>query len=207
MRVLITAGPTRERIDAVRFISNRSSGRMGVSIAEAAREAGHEVVLLLGPSCVTLVEGVTVERFESVADLAGLLDKHFEACDILIMAAAVADYRVAKVAGGKLKRAGRLTLELEATEDLVAQCAASKRAGQKIIAFALEEAAALEGRAREKMHRKGMDAIVANPLETMEGGKIEAAVLTKDGRSLLSGEGTVEKEAFARWLVGRLGDI
>ncbi len=208
----MTAGPTREPIDAVRFISNRSSGAMGMAIADAAAEAGCDVTLLLGPvlAPAALAERVTVHRFTTTADLQALLAEHFGGCDVLIMAAAVADYRMREVSPGKAKRAGSLKLELEATPDLVAGVAATKRADQRVIAFALEEAEALESRALEKMRRKGVDAVVANPLSTMEDGRVAAVYLTADGGREEpwgaggAGGGLMSKPDFARWLVRRV---
>ena len=203
-RVLVTAGPTREPIDAVRFVSNRSSGAMGMAIADAAAEAGCDVTLLLGPvlAPTTLGERVTVERFSSTADLQALLAEHFPACELLIMAAAVADYRMRQVSAGKAARSGSLKLELEATPDLVAEVAQRKRDDQRIVAFALEEAEAMEGRAVEKMRRKGVDAIVANPLATMEDGRVDAVYLTAAGER--ERPGLMSKPDFARWLVRRV---
>ena len=105
-RMLITAGPTHEPIDAVRYIANRTSGRMGVALAEAARDAGWAVTLLLGPVAVAPPAGVQTVSFESTADLARRLDEHFPDCDVLIMAAAVADYRPRQAREAKLPRKG-----------------------------------------------------------------------------------------------------
>lgn len=213
MRILITAGPTREPIDAVRFLSNRSSGRMGVALAQAAAEAGHEVTLLLGAGASVETEalgaGVRVIRFESTTDLQALLVEHFRGVpghDVLIMAAAVADYRPAPTAG-KIERSkgSPLVLTLEPTPDLVAAVAAGKRADQKIIAFALEEPENLEARAAEKLRRKKVDAVVANPLGTMDAQTIEAVLLTTDGRRLAPGK--LEKDAFARWLIAQIFSV
>jgi phosphopantothenoylcysteine decarboxylase/phosphopantothenate--cysteine ligase len=209
-RMLITAGPTHEPIDAVRYLANRSSGRMGICLAEAARDSGWDVTLLLGPGPEPPAR-VQVERFVSSADLADLLRGHFTLCDVLIMAAAVADYRPVRETSGKIPRAGRLTLELEAAPDLVAECAARKRPGQRIIGFALEEPEQLEEKARAKLARKGLDAVVANPLETMGAPEVRAVVCTADGRVFVpphpdarsSGApgAALGKPEFARWLV------
>ena len=205
MRVLITAGPTREPIDAVRFISNRSSGAMGLSLARAAQAAGHAVTLLLGPIThpPALPPEITVLPFSSAADLEALLAQHFPACDLLVMAAAVADFRPVEVSGGKTERGGSLTIQLAATPDLVAGCAARRRPGQKVVAFALEEPGSLERRAKAKMQRKGVDAIVANPLATMDADAIEGTLYFADGRQVSPGKLT--KPAFAAWLMGALG--
>jgi phosphopantothenoylcysteine decarboxylase/phosphopantothenate--cysteine ligase len=202
--MLITAGPTHEPIDAVRYIGNRSSGRLGVCLAEAARDAGWQVTLLLGPAALTPPKGVRTLRFQSAADLAALLKERFPRCDVLVMAAAVADYRPARARRRKLARRGRkLLLELEPTPDLVATCAVRKRPGQRIIGFALEEEAKLAARARAKLRRKGLDAIVANPLETMGADRIRAVVYAADGRTVrpAGGQRGLTKAAFARWLV------
>ena len=177
--MLITAGPTHEPIDAVRYVANRSSGRMGIALAEAARDAGWAVTLLLGPVATVPPADVRTLSFESTADLARLLDEHFPGCDVLIMAAAVADYRPHRTNQPKLPRQGKpLVLELEPTPDLVAACAARKRPDQRIIGFALEEPASLEQRALEKLRRKGLDAIVANPLTTMGSPDVTATIYT-----------------------------
>jgi phosphopantothenoylcysteine decarboxylase / phosphopantothenate---cysteine ligase len=208
MRILITAGPTREPIDAVRFISNRSSGQMGTAIAEAAASAGHEVTLLLGPVMVhaSLHEQMRLYRFSTSAELKQMLEAHFPDADVLVMAAAVADYRVEQVAQGKIKRqAGadsELTLRLQPTPDLVAAVASTKRADQKVVAFALEEPGELEARAVEKMKRKRVDAVVANPLGTMDDQRITPLWLLADGRR--EEPGGMTKPDFAAWLVERL---
>ncbi|MFW6335512.1 MAG: phosphopantothenoylcysteine decarboxylase, partial [Phycisphaeraceae bacterium] len=129
MKILLTAGPTREPIDEVRFLSNRSSGKVGLSLARAAHDAGHRVTLLLGPVCAgdDLPGGIEVVRFGSTADLQRELEHRFDACDALIMAAAVADYRPAEVIQGKTPRAhdpeATMTIQLEPTPDLVASLA------------------------------------------------------------------------------------
>lgn len=203
MRVLITAGPTREPIDDVRFISNRSSGQMGIALAQAASTAGHEVTLLLGPVLMpTDFSGsVRVVPFGSTEDLETLLAEHFPQCDVLIKAAAVADYRPAQRIEGKTPRGEGLTITLEATPDLVAACATTKRDDQRIIAFALEDPAVLETRAVEKMKRKGVDAILANPLKTMDAADIDPVLFYADGRR--DAPGAMAKTELARWLVER----
>lgn len=207
-RMLITAGPTYEAIDAVRYVANRSSGRLGICLAEAARDAGWQATLLLGPAATEPPADICTLRFESTADLAASLDTYFPECDVLIMAAAVADYRPRRAELGKLPRTGdRLVIELEPTPDLVARCAARKRPGQRIIGFALEEPAALEARAREKLQRKGLDAIVGNPLGTMGAEDIRAVVYTAAGGVIqpandAEGARGQSKADFARWLIG-----
>ena len=192
-----------EPIDAVRFIANRSSGKLGIALAAAARDAGWQVTLLLGPVSAEPPRGITTVRFESGAELESLLKEHFPKCDVLVMAAAVADYRPARPSAVKLERsAGAIRLELEATPDLVAQCAAGRTARQRIVGFALEEQAQLAARAMEKLQRKGLDAIVANPLATMGSGEITGRVYTPDGKTFQPSPACLDKPAFARWLIG-----
>jgi phosphopantothenoylcysteine decarboxylase/phosphopantothenate--cysteine ligase len=203
MRVLITAGPTREAIDAVRFIGNRSSGRMGIELARAALAAGHDVTLLLGPVAESSPAGVKSLSFTSTSDLEKLLVEHWPSHDLLIMAAAVADYRPSTVVSGKLPRQadGSFVLTLTPTPDLVATLAKQKSATQRIIAFALEEPAQLETRAMEKMKRKHVDAIVANPLDTMDATTINPTWLTASGQRVAPGQ--MSKAQFAPWLMTR----
>lgn len=207
-RLLITAGPTHEPIDRVRYIANRSSGRLGIALAEAARDAGWAVTLLLGPGSVSPPDNVRTYRFTTTHDLQDLLGAHFPLCDVLIMAAAVGDYRPLWSDSTKLpRRDEKLVLELEPTPDLIARCAATKRPGQRIIGFALEPADTLHERAIGKLARKNLDAIVANPLETMDATTIDATVYTPEGgpHRPPTAPGGLEKPAFARWLIEWLG--
>jgi phosphopantothenoylcysteine decarboxylase/phosphopantothenate--cysteine ligase len=201
-RWLITAGPTHEPIDVVRYLANRSSGRLGVALARAAHAGDIDVTLLLGPGVAAPADIRTI-RFSSTADLERLLAEHFPRCGTLIMAAAVADYRPAQPVAGKLPRGTeRLQLELEPTPDLVAACARLKGPKQRIIGFALEEPDVLAERARAKLARKGLDAIVANPLSTMGSATIEARIIRPAGPEIRpAGGDPLEKPDFARWLV------
>lgn len=214
--LLITAGPTHEPIDAVRFIGNRSSGRLGATLASEAARRGFRVTLLMGPVDAGIVPmrapdtHLRVERFHTTADLQTLLEAHLPGADALVMAAAVADFRpvpgaLAIDAAGKLRREpGGLTLRLEATPDLLAACAARARgAGTMIVGFALEPRERLRESALGKLARKGVDAIVANPLETMDAPGIEAEVFWRDGASDSTG-GVMRKEDFAGWLIDRM---
>ncbi|HYD00229.1 MAG TPA: phosphopantothenoylcysteine decarboxylase [Phycisphaerales bacterium] len=208
VRVLISAGPTYEPIDAVRFIGNRSSGAMGIAIADEAAARGAECTLLLGPTSLsTTSTTVNVKRFRTTADLQALLAEEFPHCDVLIMAAAVADYRVRLPRSRRTAKISRnkkgLTLRLEATPDLVAQVARLRRPSQVIVGFALEPRHSMRSRAAAKLARKGLDLIVANPLETMESGSIQATVLSSEG-TVLEQRTPVSKAAFARKLIGLL---
>jgi phosphopantothenoylcysteine decarboxylase/phosphopantothenate--cysteine ligase len=203
VKVLITAGPTLEPIDAVRFISNRSSGKMGVALARAAAEQGHAVTLLLGPvGTVDLPQDVRVIRFETTDELQQHLEAQFPHCDVLIMAAAVADYRPRAVHAGKLPReepGSPQVLELEPTPDLVAQCSARKQSQQRTVAFALEQSDQLISRAKDKLKRKGVDAIVANDLETMGTDRVTLHLQPAAGADHASGP--MPKLEAAHWLM------
>ena len=210
MRTLITAGPTWEPIDAVRYIGNRSSGATGLAIARAAFDAGHEVTLLHGPGVrPDLPERIRTQAFETTADLQSALATCFPEHDLLVMAAAVADYRPARVIDGKIARRdrseGAWTIDLEPTPDLVAALADARRDDQRIVAFALESPASLPHRARSKLKRKKVDAIVANPLATMGADRITAIWIGADGRT--DEPGALDKSAFGPWLVRRMESL
>jgi phosphopantothenoylcysteine decarboxylase/phosphopantothenate--cysteine ligase len=202
--MLITAGPTHEPIDAVRYIANRSSGRLGIALADEAAARGWSVTLLLGPTALTPSDSrVEVVRFRTSADLGALLEARFGGCDVLVMAAAVADYRPVSPGGAGTKisrKAGGLALELEATPDLLEACGKSRRTGQVLVGFALEPAERLIESASTKLKKKGVDLIVANPLETMDSPEVEATVIGMSGVVAKTG-GRMAKEHFARWLL------
>src|SRR5262245_4482706 len=163
LRVLVSAGGTREPIDPVRFIGNRSSGRMGLALAERAARRGAEVTLVAANVSRPAPPGVRRVDVETAAELADALEREFDSADVLVMAAAPADFRPMQAAEEKIHRdgAGRLELDLEATEDILATLTARRREGQTIVGFAAETNAGLD-RAREKLERKGADAVVLN---------------------------------------------
>jgi phosphopantothenoylcysteine decarboxylase/phosphopantothenate--cysteine ligase len=210
-RLLITAGPTHEPIDAVRYLGNRSSGRLGVALADAAVRRGWTVTLLLGPTPRMPSDSrVRLHRFRTTADLEGLLATHLPHADVLVMAAAVADFRPRVEPGmleGKHRRSkDGMALTLDPTPDLLAGCAARRRPGQVLIGFALEPRERLLASAREKLQRKGVDAIIANPLETMDGDTIEAVMVLRNGTDRQT-EGAVGKDQFAGWLLDALDGL
>ncbi|MBX3386126.1 MAG: phosphopantothenoylcysteine decarboxylase [Phycisphaeraceae bacterium] len=208
-RLLITAGPTHEPIDAVRFIGNRSSGKLGVALADRAAEEGWQVCLLLGPTAVTPADSrVAVRRFRTFDDLQALLDEEFPRCNVLVMAAAVADYRPkTHQIDSKLKRqATGLSLDLEATPDLLAGVAQRRRADQLLVGFALEPRERLLQSARDKLERKSLDLIVANPLETMDAESIEATLFTRNAREPRTVQLTSKAE-FAGLLLSVIRDL
>lgn len=209
LRLLITAGPTQEPIDEVRYLGNRSSGRLGVALANEAARRGMDVRILLGPvQSVHLDPKVRIDRFRTVSDLQRLLARHSTGCDVLVMAAAVADFRPvpsSAAPSGKLRREGAadgMVLHLEPTPDLLAEVAARRTPGQLIIGFALEPGSGLLDAARRKLERKGIDLIVANPLETMDSPTIDAHLVARNG--MVQSPGRMTKQEFAAWLLGRV---
>ncbi len=208
--MLITAGPTHEPVDAVRYIANRSSGRMGIALAEAAASRGSSVTLLLGPtpSAPPQHSQIRVRRFLTTADLQGLLAEQWPEHSVLIMAAAVADYRPCHPADPLAKhprQQGPWTLELEATPDLLAEVAAAGRPDQLTVGFALGPPDGLLETARAKLTAKHIDAIVANGLQTMGDDRIQATLILRDGRELLQAECT--KQEFAHWLLEQVEQL
>jgi phosphopantothenoylcysteine decarboxylase/phosphopantothenate--cysteine ligase len=164
MRVLVSAGGTREPIDPVRFIGNRSSGRMGFALAERAARRGAEVTLVAANVSLSEPPGVRRIDVETTAELADALKSEFEGTHVLLMAAAVADFRAARVEAGKIEREGSAPLELplERTQDVLAELATVRSDDQTVIGFAAEHGAEAIVRAREKLDRKRLDAIVFN---------------------------------------------
>ncbi len=160
-RVLITAGPTRERIDPVRFISNRSSGKMGFAVAQAAREAGAAVVLVAGPVSLATPAGVTRIDVESAADMLAAVLRELPGTDLFISTAAVADYRPARAAEHKIKKTSdTLDIAMERTDDVLATVAARPKR-PFVVGFAAETQA-VEQNARAKLMKKNLDMIAAN---------------------------------------------
>jgi phosphopantothenoylcysteine decarboxylase / phosphopantothenate---cysteine ligase len=204
LRVLITAGPTREPIDPVRYIGNRSSGRMGAALADAALRAGHSVTLVVGPVSVAMPDGARRVDVETAAQMQAAVMREFPSHDLLIMAAAVADFRPKNVHEQKMGRGGTLIIECEATEDIVAAAGASKRADQRVVGFSLESAGNIE-RAMEKLARKRLDLIVYNPMQTMESPSVEAVLLWPDGRR--ETVPALSKAEFAEVLLSRATEL
>jgi len=162
MRILITAGGTREYIDPVRFISNASSGRMGYALARAALKAGHKVTLITAPTNQSPPSDVKLVKVETTAQMFEAVKKHFEKCHCLIMAAAVADYTPARPAKSKIKKTGKpLTLKLKPTTDILKWMGKHKKKNQIVVGFALEDKV-VRARAEKKMKEKNLDMIIAN---------------------------------------------
>ena len=164
LRVVVTAGGTREPIDEVRFIGNRSSGRMGLALAAAAARRGAEVTLIAANVATAAPSGVRRVDVETAAQLGAAVEREFAGAHVLLMAAAPADFTPAEAIAGKLARegSGGLELRLEPTDDILARVAAGRVEGQTLVGFAAEHGADAIERARAKLERKGVDAIVFN---------------------------------------------
>jgi phosphopantothenoylcysteine decarboxylase/phosphopantothenate--cysteine ligase len=158
LRFLVTAGPTREHLDDVRYLTSPSSGRMGFAVAAAARAAGHAVRLVAGPVDLPAPRGVPTVRVTSAREMAAAVAAAFPRCDALVMTAAVADYRPARRRPGKWKKgAARIALPLVRNPDIL-EAAGRRKGGRICVGFAVEVARPLEG-AREKIRRKNLDAL------------------------------------------------
>jgi phosphopantothenoylcysteine decarboxylase/phosphopantothenate--cysteine ligase len=187
-RVLITVGPTREPIDPVRFISNRSSGKMGFAVAQAAREAGAQVVMICGPVSLTTPAGVQRIDVESAADMLAAVQAQVQPDDIFISTAAVADYRPAQAADHKIKKTEEsLALQMARTTDIIGTLAGGALRPAFVVGFAAETDA-VEQNARSKMLRKNLDMIAANEVgftKAFDCADNELIVLWRNGRKLL----------------------
>jgi phosphopantothenoylcysteine decarboxylase / phosphopantothenate---cysteine ligase len=170
LKVLVTAGGTREPIDSVRYVGNRSSGRMGLALAEEAARRGAEVTLVCANVALPRPASVRSLDVETSAELEAVVNAEFSAADVLLMAAAPADFRPAAPLDDKISKAGRseLTVALEPTADILAGVAAGRRPGQTLVGFAAEHGEAAVERAREKLVRKALDAVVVNDISRSE---------------------------------------
>src|ERR1700733_5573146 len=200
-RVLLTAGPTREPIDPVRFISNRSSGKMGFAVAQAAREAGAEVVMICGPVALATPPGIRRVDVESAADMLAAVQAETRRDDIFISTAAVADYRPAQAAAHKIKKTEEsLALQMARTTDIIGTLGAGALRPAFVVGFAAETDT-VEQNARSKMLRKNLDMIAANEVghdKAFDCADNELIVLWRNGRKLLP---RAAKTALARELI------
>ena len=187
VRVLVTAGPTREYIDPVRYISNDSSGQMGFALAKAAVELGGEVTLISGPVALAAPKGVKGIAVTTAREMHAAALKEAKKADIIIMAAAVADWRPARFSKSKLKRTKvpkyQSTIVLKPNPDILADLCKRRRPGQTIVGFALETAD-LEKNARKKLKTKGCDWIVANKANAIGARVSRALLIDKDGKKV-----------------------
>ncbi|MCI9346877.1 MAG: bifunctional phosphopantothenoylcysteine decarboxylase/phosphopantothenate--cysteine ligase CoaBC [Lachnospiraceae bacterium] len=207
-KVLVTAGPTQEKMDPVRYISNHSTGKMGYAVARAAMLRGADVTLVSGVTALQPPEGVKVVPVISAADMAQAVKAAASEHDIIVKAAAVADYRPAVTADEKIKKKdGELTLSLERTEDILAWLGANRLEGQILCGFSMETEHLLEN-SRAKLERKKIDMIVANSLKQAGAGfgtdTNVVTLLTKQGTEELP---LLSKEEVADRLLDRLMEL
>jgi phosphopantothenoylcysteine decarboxylase/phosphopantothenate--cysteine ligase len=191
LRVLVSAGGTREPIDSVRFIGNSSSGHMGLALAGAARRRGADVTLVAANVALYPPSGITVHRVGTAAELQDVCEREFPGCDVLLMAAAVADFRPAVSVDGKIKKGGRehLRLELEPTADILCGLSSRRKRGQTLVAFAAEHGPEGLEHARAKLAVKHVDAVVFNDISRadigFESALNEVTILTGKDDELL----------------------
>jgi phosphopantothenoylcysteine decarboxylase/phosphopantothenate--cysteine ligase len=200
-RVVVTAGPTREAIDPVRVVTNRSSGKMGYRLAEAAWERGADVLLISGPVMLEPPPGVSVTRIDSTAELEQAVREALPSADVLVMAAAPADYRPSEFSASKRARVdGALAIPFEPTADILKATRDARRTDSVIVGFALETGDAL-AKGRQKLERKELDLIVVNdalePGAGMEVDTNRVAILARDGSSTIVPLGTKREVADA----------
>jgi phosphopantothenoylcysteine decarboxylase/phosphopantothenate--cysteine ligase len=202
MNVLVTAGPTREYLDAVRFLSNASSGKMGFACAAAAARAGHDVTLVTGPVTLPDPKGVRTIRVVSAEEMYRAVMKAYPKMDAAIATAAVGDYRPAERVTGKLKKKpGPLTLKLVRTRDILQEMGARK--GERIlVGFALEVQNAVDN-ALLKYQKKNLDYIVLNTPRTFAADTMDCQVYR--GGEVVKRFKAATKDAVARWIVAALG--
>ncbi len=184
MKFLVTAGPTREPIDPVRFLSNRSSGKMGYAVAEAARARGHQVVLISGPVSIEAPRDVRLVQVTTAEEMRQAVKKHISDCEALVMAAAVADWRPARFRADKIKKSEILmSLPLERTPDILKEVLPWK--GRRIFVGFAAETGDVEAEARRKLQEKGLDLIVANDVTARDAGfevdSNRVVLLARDG--------------------------
>jgi phosphopantothenoylcysteine decarboxylase / phosphopantothenate---cysteine ligase len=180
MRLLITAGPTREYLDPVRYLSNASSGKLGAAMAAQAKALGHHVTLVWGPASVEPPEVDSLVTVTSAAEMYEAVVARFDGCDVFIAAAAVCDYRPVRREMMKMKKSDdKITVELERTADILAQMA-KRRRRQTLVGFCLETED-LEQRAREKLQVKQLDLVVANGPEAIDAQRQDAILIPAAG--------------------------
>ena len=208
LKVLVTAGPTVERIDPVRYITNRSTGKMGYALAEAARDRGANVTLISGPTSLTAPEGVEFVQIESSAQLCAAVLERGDKADVVVQAAAPADFRPKNVAERKIKKTGEnMTLELEATTDIAAELGRRKKTGQILVAFAAETNDVMDN-ARGKLIKKNADMVVANDVSRSDAGfGVDTNVITLITASDVRALEKMSKRAAADAILSRVREL
>jgi phosphopantothenoylcysteine decarboxylase / phosphopantothenate---cysteine ligase len=210
LRFLVTAGGTREPIDSVRFVGNRSSGRMGFALADAAAALGASVTVIAANVGLERSARVRYVDVATAAELKAACEAEFPGCDVLLMAAAVADYRPSEAAATKLKkdRAETLTLTLEPTEDIITALAGARRPDQTLVGFAAEHGEGAVAYGRDKLARKGLDAVVVNDIGRkdigFEGVQNEVTIVTAAGERHVP---RTTKAAVARAVLDTVSDL
>jgi phosphopantothenoylcysteine decarboxylase / phosphopantothenate---cysteine ligase len=195
--VLITAGPTREKIDPVRYLTNRSSGRMGYALAEAALRRGARVLLVSGPTALKPPSGAEVTHVASTSEMRDAVLRLLPECSIVLKAAAVGDYTISNPSDQKIKRTGRMRLELEPTADILAEVA-RRKASQLIIGFAAETQDVIEN-ARRKLTSKSLDAVVVNDV-SREGIGFDSE---RNAVTILTADETINVPENSKWEVAQ----
>lgn len=199
MRILITAGPTREYLDDVRYLSNASSGRMGYALANACRLAGHDVILVSGPVSISPPSGCDVRQIETTEQLLDVCRAEWPNCDGVIATAAVCDYRPVERFSGKLAKTGAsLKLELVETADVLADLGQAK-GSRWIVGFALESSEYAHVNALKKLKEKNCDAIVLNRPTAIGSESNEIEVINLAGERVAKFSGTKADVATALW--------
>jgi len=210
LKVLVTAGGTREPIDSVRFVGNRSSGRMGFALAEEAAGLGADVTVIAANVGLERSPRVRYVDVATAAELKDACEREFPGADVLLMAAAVADYRPTEAAQTKLKKdqSETLTLELERTDDIISALAAARRPEQTIVGFAAEHGEGAVAYGRDKLARKGLDAVVVNDIGRkdigFEGVENEVTIVTAAGERHVP---RTSKAAVARAVLETVNDL
>src|SRR4051794_13303848 len=210
LRVLVTAGGTREPIDSVRYVGNRSSGRMGFALAEEAAALGARVTCVAANVSLPRDARVTYVDVETAAELQAACEAEFEGCDLLLMAAAPADFRPAEPEPAKIKKSGHETLNLamERTDDILSGLAARRREGQTLVGFAAEHGEGAVAYGRDKLQRKGLDAVVVNDIARADIGFDAAAnevtIVTAGGERVVP---RASKAQVARAVLAVAGEL
>ena len=183
MNILVTAGATREFLDPVRFISNPSSGRMGVKIAEAAKKRGHNVILVVGCCTVNVPDEMPIVMGTTALEMRKMIRQYLDWADVLVMNAAVGDWRMKKVSKQKIKKEAKtLTLKLTANPDILAEIGKLKKRGKKIflVGFSVDTESLINN-AKKKLKKKNLDLIIANPIDTFGSTGAGVTIINRNG--------------------------
>ena len=205
MRIIITAGGTREYIDPVRFISNASSGRMGYALVRAAVSAGHKVTLITAPATQRPPSTAKIVNVETAGQMFDAVKKYFSRCDCLIMAAAVADYTITRPVKTKIRKTSKpLTIKLKPTTDILKWAGTHKRKNQIVVGFALEDKD-IRARAEKKLKDKSLDMIVANTPAAIGSTKLTVHIKISDSTWLKLTQAT--KNVVAKHIIRQVNSL